>query len=171
MFVSSGSISIGIDVNGVHETLLYCEGGRTILGDYSIITGLKNKFDYLAINSVVALVINAEIFIRILDGFYKEDRNNILAIAAKRENNLKRLFNDHAKNSQTFQVSILENDKKVKLVMPKVSNNEEYSEETVERELTDMSHQSSKIERTVEASLALVLSTTEIRNKNLLKIY
>ncbi|OMJ88699.1 hypothetical protein SteCoe_9322 [Stentor coeruleus] len=164
-FLITGNISIGYNVNGEHQTLLYCEEGRTIIGDYQILTRAKNKFDYLAETNVDAYSLDGEVFIKIIDTFFKEEKSGIMAIAVKRENNLKRLFNDHIKNSKV-DTTMNESDKKFKTVIPReTGQKDELDEYMIENKLNEFGEQTKDAEQKTKKVLALIKLTEDLRNK------
>ena len=171
MFVMSGNISIGIDIEGKHTMLLFCENGRTILGEYCIITKLKNKFDYLAQTRVVAYVINADVFLKILESFYPEEKNKILAMSVTRENNLKRLLNDHLKDSRVDFTVLTEIYKDHNTIIPsKAQTNDHYSEEDIEMKLAAMDSQTFDIEKDIKKVVSTLDSLNDLRKSSFLKL-
>lgn len=164
-FLLTGNISIGYSVNGEHQTLLYCEEGRTIIGDYQILTRVKNRFDYLAEAAVDAYALDGEMFNKIIDTFFKDVKSGIMAIAVKRENNLKRLLNDHIKNSKV-DTTMVESDKKFKTVIPKeAGQGDELDEYLIENRLTEFGEQTKDAEQKTKKVLALIKLTEDLRNK------
>ncbi|OMJ82217.1 hypothetical protein SteCoe_17113 [Stentor coeruleus] len=165
-FLLTGNISIGYNVNGEHQTLLFCEEGRTIIGDYQILTRVKNKFDYLAETNVDAYALDGETFNKIINSFFKEEKSGIMAIAVKRENNLKRLLNDHIKNLKV-DTTMNESDKKLKTVIPReVGQGDKLDEYLIENKLTEFSEQTKDAEQMTKKVLALMKFTEDLRNKN-----
>lgn len=160
-FLLNGSISIGYDVDGQHKTLLYCEEGRTIIGDYQAMTRVKNRFDYLAQTTVEAYSLDGDTFVKILDKFYKDEKSRIIAIAVKRENNLKRLYNDHVKQHKTETI-YSERDKIVKAVIQKES--EELDQFFIESKLSEFGEQSKDSKEISKRILDLIKLNCDIRN-------
>jgi CRP-like cAMP-binding protein len=170
VFVLRGSVSVGIDINGKHESLLFLEGGKAVLGDYQILTGLKNKFDYLAIKTVVAYTIDSGVFMKILEVYYKEEKNRIMADANIRESNLRRLLNDHLKHSHLDEREAIEIEKKY-LIMPNKNNKEKtlYSEDLVNKKLEVFDEKTYRVNKACEKFLNLLKSSKKIRS-TLIKI-
>ncbi|OMJ96128.1 hypothetical protein SteCoe_305 [Stentor coeruleus] len=140
-FLLNGSISIGYNVYNQHQTLLYCEEGRTIIGDYQAMTRVKNKFDYLAQTIVEAYFLDGDTFVKILDNFYKNEKSRVMAIAVKRENNLKRLYNDHVKQHK-IETICSERGGIVKSVMNKENDeSEELDQFFIESKLSELGEQ------------------------------
>ena len=98
-FVYSGNFTLGFksDENGYSRyfPLLFFEAARTVIGDFSAVTGQPSKF-YAHTETVLhTYVINAEVFAKMLSERYKNVWKNIMEIAVGREYNLRRLMNEH----------------------------------------------------------------------------
>ncbi|OMJ88333.1 hypothetical protein SteCoe_9746 [Stentor coeruleus] len=91
IFILSGGISVGIFADDKFEKLLAFEDGRTIIGDYTILTKFKNRYAYLAETLCEGFSIDADAFVKILDNFYPGDKTSLLGFAIKRESTLKKL--------------------------------------------------------------------------------
>ena len=167
VFFLTGNISIGILLNNKHQTLSYCEEGRTIIGDHSAITRSANKYDFLVEKQADAFVINSETFITILDNFFKAEKSNIIAIAAQREINLKRILFDHLQSSGLDQEAFNEVRKKYKIALKPAVKVEELNEDMIEHDLGRMKELSSKLEQQSKHILRLADTTEEARKVQL----
>jgi uncharacterized protein YbgA (DUF1722 family) len=163
-FVMNGDVSIGVNIHGKHQKLLMCESGRTILGDYSVITRTPNKYDFLTHTKTQAFVIESETFLSILENFYKSEKINCLAIASQREKNLKRLLADHLQSSGLDHNVLTEVTNKYIGHIPSHLKKEEIDEEVIEKDLSTLGHVSFQIEEKSKALLMLVSSTDELRS-------
>ncbi|OMJ96182.1 hypothetical protein SteCoe_365 [Stentor coeruleus] len=172
IFINSGSVSIGIILNGEHQTLLLCEDGRTIIGDYPILTKVKNRFDYLALRISEGFAIDSNTFYTILNIYFKDDRNNLLAIAAKRESNLKRLLNDYIKRSEFNLTSIIDVGKNFDIVIPKESGKGENMDETeVAKDLLELAENGKSVDFKTKNILNIVKNAGELRRKGYEKMF
>lgn len=98
-FIYTGNFTMGFKFydNGYNRyfPLLYFEAARTVIGDFSAVTGQPSKF-YAHTETVLhTYVINAEVFVKMLNERYKNVWKNIMEIAVGREYNLRRLMNEH----------------------------------------------------------------------------
>lgn len=125
LFIVSGNVSIGVNIDKKHETLFVCNDGKTIVGDYSILTKTISKYEYLALSFIDALAIESETFLVILNDYYVEHRAKLLGLALKREKSLQKMTEamlnkfQSAGNSPTKATNVLpcvvnnESDKKI----------------------------------------------------------
>ena len=161
-FILSGGISVGIDINEVHQTFLFLEGGRTVVGDYPALTKTVNKLDYLVKQTVTAYVIDAEVFMKILDAFFRSEKTSMLSIAANREKNLKRILNDHVlhSNHQSLATEIAKN---YDVTAVRDAPAAAYSEEELQKHLADLESKTLDIERTSKKAASCADSISDIR--------
>ena len=156
VFVLTGQVSIGVNIRKIHRTLLFCEEGRTILGDYSAITNTPNKFEYYVIKNADAYVINTETFMSILDTFYKSDKIHLLTIANERQTTLKRLLADLIS--------------KLKLAPEILDNlNKKYGDQRLKVHLKKKEIDDKKIKKDLE-NLDSISINLELKSKELLNI-
>lgn len=164
VFLTEGSVSIGISLFGKHQTLLYCETGRTVLGDHNAITKTENKYDFFVEKTVESFVINSETFCSILENCFKSHKSNIMTISARRELNLKRLLLDHLKRAGLDQFAINEVTNKYKSVLRNHAPTKEVDEQLIEKDLVNLNEVSMKLEQQSKHILKLAESTEELRN-------
>ena len=170
VFLLTGNISIGILLHNKHQTLSYCEEGRTIIGDHTAITKSVNKYDFLVEKQVDAFVINSETFVAILDNFFKLEKSNIITIAAQREINLKRILFDHLRTAGLDQEAFNEVRSKYKISLSRTEKVEELNENLIEHDLGSMKELSSKLEQQSRHILRLADTTEEIRRVELSRL-
>lgn len=163
-FILEGIVSIGLNIGGNHQTFLYCEDGRTVIGDYPVLTKLKNRYDYFVVKEVIAYVINSEVFLKIADNFFKKEKNDLLAISAIREKNLKRLMNDHISNysHESIPTEILEKQENEKATKRKVQS--EYSEDFIDQSLNAIEAKTQEITFEMKKVLNLAENISEIHD-------
>lgn len=163
VFLTEGSVSIGISLFGKHQTLLYCETGRTVLGDHNAITKTENKYDFYVEKTVESFVINSETFIGILENFFKSHKSNIMTIAARRELNLKRLLLDHLKRAGLDQFAINEVTNKYKSALRNNTAPKEFDENLIEKDLVNLNEASMRLDQQSRHILKLTETTEEFR--------
>ena len=160
IFVLSGVVCIGFQFNQRFAPLISFEGGRTVLGDYSALTGNKNRFNFYAQTFLKTLVIPSEVFEKILSNHYKQDKINILQIAAQKEFTLRKLMTSYYTiNDWGYQQVRNEKQKPratKKLIIKKPD--QDYSEEntntnlsTLDSSIKDLSKKSSDIISTLSS--------------------
>lgn len=155
LFVIRGNVCAGIEIHKVFQSLLMFPEGRTVLGDYNVISKAANRFDYVALSFLNCLSINSETFGKILKTWYKSDKDHIMAMASTREINLKRLLLDHLKMAGFNKSEIDEITTRYRSKTKKVLNeSENYTEDLIDLTLAqtvknnqDLSHRSSSIMR------------------------
>ena len=163
VFVLTGQVSIGVKIRKGHRTLLFCEEGRTILGDYSAITNTPNKFEYYVIKSADTFVINTETFMTILDTFYKSDKLHLLTIAIERQATLKRLLADLISNLKLAPEVLNNLNKKYGEQRLKVHTKKEIDEKKIRKDLENLQSISINLEFKSKDLLNVINSTTELR--------
>ena len=165
VFVLTGQVSIGIKIKKTHRTLLYCEEGRTILGDYSAITNTPNKYEFYVLKKADTFVINTETFITILDTYYKSDKVHLLSIANEREKTLKRLLSDLLSNSALDPETLDDLSKKYGDQRLKThSKKKEIEDEDIKKDLEHLESISCNLELQSKDLLNIINSTHEVRN-------
>ncbi|OMJ88353.1 hypothetical protein SteCoe_9768 [Stentor coeruleus] len=95
-FIISGTITVKAHIDEIEYTL-FDFSDQIIIGDYQLLTDLPSNFDYVSKSQSEGFSINSEVFLKIVSNFFKSQKNDLLAYAAKREKMLKKLLNDSLK--------------------------------------------------------------------------
>lgn len=95
-FVVSGVVNVKVCIEEINRSLLRFSDPM-VIGDYQLLTDLPSNFDYVAKSQCECFSINSEVFLKIVNIFFKSQKNDLLAYAAKREKMLKKLLNDSLK--------------------------------------------------------------------------
>jgi hypothetical protein len=165
VFVLTGQVSIGVKIKKTHRTLLYCEEGRTILGDYCAITNTPNKYEFFVLKKADTFVINTETFMTILDTYYKSDKVHLLSIANEREKTLKRLLSDLISNSALDPETLDDLNKKYGDHRLKTqSKKKEIEDEEIKKDLENLESISCNLELQSNKLLNIINTTQEVRN-------
>lgn len=95
--ILEGLVGCGIKVDGEYENVMTFQGGRTILGDYQILTNTAMKIAVKNIGSeiVQALAIPSVPLLTILDNKYSHLKTSMIVQASKRMNMIKEVMSKH----------------------------------------------------------------------------
>lgn len=95
--ILEGVVGCGIKIDGNYENVLTFQGGRTLLGDYQILTNTPMKIAVKNIGAeiVQALAIPAIPLLTILDNKYSHLKTAMIVQASKRMNMIKEVMSKH----------------------------------------------------------------------------
>lgn len=167
LFILIGDLSVGIEMNGIYHKLLIFEDGRTVIGDYNVLTKLASKFDYLSLTFLHCYSLPSPVFSRLLNELHKEDKENIMEIASKREINLKRLLDDKLNSIQMNRNSLVDF---VSTHNAKNRNKVKYNKEEIHESLSEMEKQNYAMKSKSKGILKALGQMDRIRTLNISKV-
>lgn len=164
IFLVSGRISIGVNFNENHQSLLVCEKGRTIIGDYAILTRQKNNYDYLSEVNSESFSINGEIFMKIVENYFPEDKISMIGLAVKRENTLKKLKKNLIATFETEGNSPLKNKKNISIIIPRENHEFAYNKDEIAKKITRFMNLGADMDLKSKIILSEIKSRDELRD-------
>ena len=170
LFIMSGDILIQVDINGERHSLNFCTGEKVVLGVHSILTKLKNRFDYIAKTFVESFVLNYYIFLKILDHFFMEEKTLLLVKAVHNENSLKRLLINHLEKEEYEMSVITEVHKSYSCMLPRKIRSDHYSEDDIQRSLITMENQTYGIAKSITKAVRSINAFDNILKEKLTKL-
>lgn len=164
IFIFSGGISVGIFTNETFEKLLAFEDGRTVIGDYAILTKFKNHYAYLAETFCEGFSIDADVFVKILDNFYPGDKTNLLGFAIKRESTLKKLKKDMLKRLENISHKKVKVHGDLEIVVPRSIDINSTSQSDVQNVISSFTESGINMATQSTILLSDIKTRQELRN-------